>query len=117
MALVEAAAAAGVWERAGQHERAATAAYVAVEMDPKHGRAQLALARAFSASGNVEQAVGRARIAWEIMDGHAEVGLLLGSLYERREEFAAAYEIYAEALEKNPGDPRLRQAMIRLKDH
>jgi tetratricopeptide (TPR) repeat protein len=103
-----------VWERAGQADRAVKAAFVAVDRDSHNGEGQFLLAREYARAGDVDNAIGRARLAWQLLPNNPEVALFLGRLYEKRLDYGAAREAYATQLGRSPTDGRLRDALRSL---
>ncbi len=59
----------------------------------------------------VDEAIGYARLAWQLALGDPEVALLLGGLYSSRQEYEAAADIYRVALESSPSDSRLHASL------
>jgi tetratricopeptide (TPR) repeat protein len=105
-----------VWERAGDMERAAKDALVALDGDSKNGEGQFLLARAYARVGDVDNAIGRARLAWQLLPNNTDVALLLGRLYEKRLDYDAARDAYTQQLARVPTDPRLRDAVRSLEE-
>jgi tetratricopeptide (TPR) repeat protein len=103
-----------VWERAGEMDRAAKDALVALEGDSKNGEGQFLLARAYARIGDVDNAIGRARLAWQLLPNNTDVALLLGRLYEKRLDYDAARDAYTQQLARVPADPRLGDALRSL---
>ena len=83
----------------------------AVKRQPEQPTLYYHLAGSLMEVGQINQAIGFARLAWKLAPGDAEIALLLGELYTSREEYTSAADIYRQSLASNPGDSRLRASL------
>jgi Flp pilus assembly protein TadD len=105
---------AALFEKARALQSAVLAAQEAVRLQPDHLAALMILVRSFRAAGDLGQAIGYGRMAWAAAHGDPQVALALGELYERREDPAAARDLYLEALRAHPRLAPLEAALRRV---
>jgi tetratricopeptide (TPR) repeat protein len=106
--------AAAMFEQARDWQASVEAAQEAIRLDPTTMEPLLILTRIHGGSGDLDQVIGYARMAWRLAPGEPRVALLLGEMYELRGEPAAARELYLEALRLDPGIAPLRAALQRV---
>ncbi len=90
------------------------AGHFAYDLDPSHPGALVFLLKLYASAGDVGQAIGYGRLAWQALPGDPLVALTLGELYERRGDPVSARDLYAVALEQHPEIGALRKAMQRV---
>jgi tetratricopeptide (TPR) repeat protein len=104
---------ADAWLSASQPARAAAAVDRALAKEPSLVPALVLRCRADALVGVADRAVGTCRAAFAAAPGNADVALILGSVHERRGEADQASRAYKEALQINPKDSRLIEALRR----
>ncbi len=102
------------WELAGDFDRMGAIARAASVLAPRDASAQHAMSRALAASGNLDAAIGYARMAYDLAPKEVSIAVYLADLYERRSDIKAAREVYKSALRHQPGDTRLLRGLQRV---
>jgi len=92
-------------------QAAARAAQNALDLDRRHLGALLLLGRLHQSVGDLDQAVGYGRMAWQSAPGEPRVALALGLYYEQRGDPTSAREVYRLSLQQNPDNAALKAAL------
>ena len=100
-----------LWEKASQPDRALLVIQQALDRDQNNPNAHRRAAHLLAARGEVGAAIGHGRLAWDLDPGKAEDALLLATLYRSRGEEREARRLLGAAIQRNPGDARLREAL------
>jgi tetratricopeptide (TPR) repeat protein len=77
----------------------------AIQLDPKNADARIKLIRVQSMSGAVDRAIATCEQAIQVEPRNSEYYLLLGELYESRQDWNNAKGALEKARELQPGDP------------
>jgi len=102
------------WLEAGDRRAAASALERALKENPQDVDSLLAMSQLLEGVRDIDQAIGYARMAWQVARGEPKVALVLGELYVARGENAAALEVYQISLAAHPQVDALRLALRRL---
>jgi tetratricopeptide (TPR) repeat protein len=73
------------------------------------------LARSLAVRGKSDQAIALLRMNQEFNPNSAEIDFVLGDIYEKQGDKAAAITRYEAVLTKRPNDPRARQRLTNLR--
>ncbi|MFT5679666.1 MAG: tetratricopeptide (TPR) repeat protein [Myxococcota bacterium] len=99
------------WRAAGSMPELVSMWEGAIKRQPNKPTLYYHLSGTLMEAGRIDEAVGYARAAWNLAPQDAEVALLLGELYARREEYRSAVRVYEAALQSSPSDSRLHASL------
>ena len=105
------------WEFAGSQEKALEAAVKAIKKDSSHIAARTRCAILYATMGDLEAAVGHARLAWSQNTADLQLTILLGELHLARDNRREARRVFGVGLGHHPDNERLQKGMRRAQGY
>jgi tetratricopeptide (TPR) repeat protein len=99
------------WEKAGDYDKAVEACLKAVKQTTNHMAANTQCAKMYAMLGDLDTAVGHARLAWKQKPEDLELTILLGELYLARNNRREARRIFRIGEGHHPDNPRIQAGL------
>ena len=105
------------WDFAGSQEKALEAAVKAIKKTRSHIAARTRCAILYATMGDLEAAVGHARLAWTQNTANLQLTILLGELHLARDNRREARRVFGVGLGHHPDNERLQKGMRRAQGY